>query len=266
MHSMLRRRPSPSMILSLIALFVALGGTSYAVTKINGKNITKGTIPGDRVKKNSITGTQINESKLATVKQATSAKSADTAKTATSATTAGSATTATTATNATNATNAVNAANATNAADSAKLGGKAASDFITTGLSKRFVAKLAAGDTRELATVGGISVDAVCADNRIAIVGRTSVAKAVQGGDDDLGGGPADTDFLQPDTALTDREIAYNSEGTDGVEDVESEIDQGFVMGPDGSALVINSEGIVLGLNYAGSNCVVAGVIDVLAP
>ena len=31
MRSILRRRPSPAMVISLIALFVALGGTAYAI-------------------------------------------------------------------------------------------------------------------------------------------------------------------------------------------------------------------------------------------
>ena len=44
------RRPSPSMSVALVALFVALGGTGYAAVKINGKNIKKGTISGKKLK------------------------------------------------------------------------------------------------------------------------------------------------------------------------------------------------------------------------
>ena len=65
---------------------------------------------------------------------------------------------------------------------------------------------------------------------------------------------------------MADREIVNNNEGANGVPDVDSYIDQGFVMAPDGTTLALNSEGIVLGLNYAGSACVVAGVVDVLKP
>jgi hypothetical protein len=88
--------------IALLALFVALGGTGYAAVAINGKNIKKGTIRGTALKSNTLTGKQINESKLG---QVPSAKTADSARTAISAT---SATTATTARNATNATNATN--------------------------------------------------------------------------------------------------------------------------------------------------------------
>lgn len=73
------KTPSPALIISILALFVALSGTTYAAVKINGKNIKKGTIAGTALKKNSVTGTQINESKLAKVPSAARADSAATA-------------------------------------------------------------------------------------------------------------------------------------------------------------------------------------------
>ena len=44
------RRPSPSMCVALVALFIALGGTGYAAVKINGKNIKNGTVTGKKLK------------------------------------------------------------------------------------------------------------------------------------------------------------------------------------------------------------------------
>ncbi len=44
------RRPSPSMGVALVALFIALGGTGYAAIKINGKNIKNGTVSGKKLK------------------------------------------------------------------------------------------------------------------------------------------------------------------------------------------------------------------------
>jgi len=82
------RKPSPSMVIALIALFVALGGTGYAAVKINGKNIKNRSIAGKKLKKNTLGGKQIKESKLKTVpraKRATTAGSAGTAGFATSA-------------------------------------------------------------------------------------------------------------------------------------------------------------------------------------
>lgn len=264
MRKTLGRRPSPSLVISLLALFVALGGTSYAVTKINGKNIKKGTIPGDRVKKkgitatqikdNAITGAQINEAKLGLVAKA---KAADTAATATSATTA------------TNAANADNAKNAASAADSAKLGGKGPADFVGTDQSRRILRKLSFGETVELVSSGPVALDAVCSSasgtDRIAVKARTSVAGAVLGGEDDLNGGATPASFLNPETLPDDRDLAEDSTAT-GTVSVDTEIDEGFVMAPDTSAILANSEGIVLGLNYGGANCVVAGVFDVVKP
>lgn len=38
------KRPSPAMAVSLLALFVALGGTGYAAALINGKSIKTRTV------------------------------------------------------------------------------------------------------------------------------------------------------------------------------------------------------------------------------
>lgn len=86
----MKNAPSPALIISIIALFVALGGTSYAAVKLNGKNIKKGTVSGSALKKNTLTGTQIRESKLGKVPSAAVADralSADTAVSAASAAT-----------------------------------------------------------------------------------------------------------------------------------------------------------------------------------
>jgi hypothetical protein len=74
---MRQRRPSPALLLSLIALLVGLGGTVYAASKINGKTIKKASIPGNRLKKNTLTGKQIGESSLGTVPNANHASSSD---------------------------------------------------------------------------------------------------------------------------------------------------------------------------------------------
>jgi len=79
------RRPSPAMIMALIALFVAFGGTVYAGTKISGKTIRKNSEPGNRIKKDTVTGKQVKESTLGAVPLATSATSANSATSASSA-------------------------------------------------------------------------------------------------------------------------------------------------------------------------------------
>jgi len=52
-------RPSPALVISLIALFVALGGTGYAAIAINGKNIKNNSIPGKKLKNNAVTTKKI---------------------------------------------------------------------------------------------------------------------------------------------------------------------------------------------------------------
>src|SRR4051812_4279337 len=108
-------RPSPATAISLVALFVALGGTSYAVTslprdsvgsrqiraravkesdlgnlsvitrKLAGQAVTtaklaRGAVTGDRVAPDALDGQQIDESTLSTVPFATEATRARTAE------------------------------------------------------------------------------------------------------------------------------------------------------------------------------------------
>ncbi len=63
-------RVSPSMAVALLALFVALGGTGYAASRINGRNITDRSISGAKLRHNTLTGTQIDESRLGQVPSA----------------------------------------------------------------------------------------------------------------------------------------------------------------------------------------------------
>jgi hypothetical protein len=66
--SMLRKsRPSPAMVVAVIALVVALAGTAYAAQTINGGAIKKQTIGGGKLKKKTLTGFQINTGKLGVV-------------------------------------------------------------------------------------------------------------------------------------------------------------------------------------------------------
>jgi hypothetical protein len=94
------RRPSPALVIACLALFVALGGTVLAATKIDGRTIQvkslpgnrlavgsvpgnrlrPGTIPGSRLAPGSVKGDQIDVETLGQVPTATHADSADTAR------------------------------------------------------------------------------------------------------------------------------------------------------------------------------------------
>ena len=111
MKSFLSRRPSPALVISLIALFVSLSGVSYGVAtgfidsrelknnqvrsvdlrnndirtrdlrnnEVRGLDIRNSTVRGTDVGLNSLTGDDINESRLGKVPSATAADSATTA-------------------------------------------------------------------------------------------------------------------------------------------------------------------------------------------
>jgi hypothetical protein len=65
-----RLAPSPAMIVALVALVAALGGTAYAAGRINGNSIEKQSIGGGKLKKQTLTGYQINVNKLGEVRLA----------------------------------------------------------------------------------------------------------------------------------------------------------------------------------------------------
>ncbi len=69
MKTILKRRPSPAMVVALIALVVASSGTAIAgASLMNGdKVIKKGSLSGNRLRSHTITGAQVNLSKLGKV-------------------------------------------------------------------------------------------------------------------------------------------------------------------------------------------------------
>src|SRR3954447_25663280 len=132
MRTLALRRPSPSMIVALLALFVALGGSSYAALRVGSKQIVNnsvrskdvrnGTLRGKDSGKNTYTGKQIKESSLGKVR---SAGSAD------------------------------NAANATSAGNAATLGGHGASFFAPMGPSgQAFFAPVGREPIHEVGSAG----------------------------------------------------------------------------------------------------------------
>jgi len=100
------RRPSPALAIACLALFVALGGTVLAATKIDGKTIKVkslpgnrlaiGSVPGNRIAPGSLSGSQIKVDTLGEVPSAAHAGAADTARHAQTAIAADHATDATT--------------------------------------------------------------------------------------------------------------------------------------------------------------------------
>jgi hypothetical protein len=70
MRKLIDRRPSASMVVAILALVVALGGTAYAAQSINGGAIQKQSIGAGKLKHKTLTGYQINTNKLGVVPSA----------------------------------------------------------------------------------------------------------------------------------------------------------------------------------------------------
>ena len=87
-----RRLPSPAMVIACIALIAAIGGSAYAASKINGKNIKNNTVTGKQIKEKTVKNVK-SAKKAKKAKKANRAKVANRAKTADSAKTADTATT-----------------------------------------------------------------------------------------------------------------------------------------------------------------------------
>lgn len=129
MRRPLFHRPSPAMVVALIALVVAMGGGAYAAVKlprnsvgtpqlkknaVTGRKIKANAVTGSKVANNSLTGKDIRESSLGKVPSAISADNAAHASSADSATTA---------------------ANATNAGNAGTVGGHQVKTFFIKGPS-----------------------------------------------------------------------------------------------------------------------------------
>jgi hypothetical protein len=93
-------RPSPALVISIIALIIALGGTSYAAFRVpknsvgsdqlrknavTTKKIRNGAVTGAKIANGTITGKQVKSASLGTVPNATNATNATNAASATNA-------------------------------------------------------------------------------------------------------------------------------------------------------------------------------------
>jgi hypothetical protein len=65
-----RQRLTYANVMSTLAVFIALGGSSYAALTISGSDIQNRSIPAKKLKRNSITGREVRESRLSRVPRA----------------------------------------------------------------------------------------------------------------------------------------------------------------------------------------------------
>jgi hypothetical protein len=60
-------------VMATAAVFIALGGSSYAAFAVSGQDITNRSVSGKKLKRNTLTGREIRESRLARVSRARNA-------------------------------------------------------------------------------------------------------------------------------------------------------------------------------------------------
>jgi hypothetical protein len=73
MLNRLRARLTYANVVATLALFVALGGSSYAALTITGSDVRDRSLSGKDLKRNTLTGRHIKESRLGTVRRARNA-------------------------------------------------------------------------------------------------------------------------------------------------------------------------------------------------
>ena len=69
----LGRRLSYANVMATLAVFIALGGSSYAALTISGRNVVNGSLTNRDLKRDTLGGSRIKESRLGKVKQARNA-------------------------------------------------------------------------------------------------------------------------------------------------------------------------------------------------
>ncbi len=245
----IRDRFTFSNVIALTAMFIALGGTAYAIDKnsVGTAQLKNKAVTAKKLKNNAVTAKKIKNGAVSANKL--KGDSVATAKIRNGAVTA------------------------EKLADGSVGGAKLNLSSIGTVPKaaslegqESFFLKMEGGETKKIASHGVVSLVAKCTANEVGndyieIFAETTQNGAILAADDDLEGGSSPDDFLNVDTPSYRRDFEYESTST-GETYVAHDIDSGFVLGPDGKAILANSEGMILGLNYLGSRCIAAGVIN----
>ena len=230
----LRKRLSYANVMSTIAVFLVIGGASAFAAVQLGKN----SVGSKQLKKNAVTTAKIKKNAVTTAKIRNGAING--AK--------------------------VQDGSLTGADINLGTVGTVPSANVANSLAGQttFAIRLGFGQSQVIASHGAVSLVANC--QRVGgfdyaeVLSQTSVNGAVAEGEDSYEG-TSPTDFLNVDTPPEDRRFVYESD-TAGETEVSTEIDYGFVLGPDGKGLVANTEGIILGINYGAPGCYIAGVVN----
>jgi hypothetical protein len=199
-------RPSPALVVSTIALVVAMGGTGYAAFSLPNSSVgTKqlkngavttaklhnGAVTSNKIANGAITGSKVNLGTLGTVPNANRANTANSASNANNANHANTSDSATSASNAINANHANNADTATNAnhansADSATSAGNANTVGGNT-VTKILASVPKGGTTQQIFSADGLTLTESCdgsGNNNINYSSTTTTDELAAAGND----------------------------------------------------------------------------------
>ena len=247
------KRPSPALVVAMIALVAALGGTAVALPG-------KGTVDKNDIKKNAVKSKQVvNESLTGGDIQNESLTGGE-------------------------------IQNESLAGGDVQNNGLTGDDVDESTLGAvpsvegrvNVHRKLGFGDDVELVANGPISVRAHCIagdgaggagpDPTIRLYVRTTDSGTMMNGQSNYDGfddpGGAVDDFVTPATAEADAILVeqINGNASETSTDVDGVIDNGWVVGADGSYLGLSAEQTVLGLTALGANGVVIGQFTSIKP
>jgi hypothetical protein len=219
MSRLWKHLPSPAMIVAMLALFVAMGGTGYAVSKlpkgsVGPAQLRKNAVRSQHIKAGSITAAKLSNGTLSALRTGTAGPAgtqgpvtssgapdpvayAERAGIADKALLAERALAADKAALADTASNAVNAGRAAQADNAGALGGKSASEFLGSDMI-RWITPFTIGEgTKEMLKVGPFTLTARCIldatiggianQDQADIIISTTQAKSAFDGDDLLG-------------------------------------------------------------------------------
>jgi hypothetical protein len=225
---LISKRLTYANVMSSIAVFLILGGaTAFAAKKIGSNEIKGNSITTGKIKKNAVTASKIKSNSIITAK----IKNGAVTGAKVNLTTLGTVPSATTA---------------------ASLAGQTP-----------FFIRLGYGGSQTIASNGAVSLVALCdqsgGNDRARILEQTTVNGATANGAFDFTGEGGK--FLNPTTPVDER-VFVQSASPSGQPFVGHNIDQGFVLGPEGKMLTSNSEGIALGVNYGNSGCLFGGIVN----
>lgn len=263
-----KHRPSPAMIVAMLALFVATGGTGYAVSQlpkgsVGPAQIRKSAVRSKHIKPGTITAAKLSKSTLSALRAGTGgpagtqgpvtssgtsdrvayADKAGVAEQALLAERALAADTAASATSAANAANATNAAKASLADNASALGGKSAAEFLGSD-TIRWITPFTIGEgTKEMLKVGPFTltarciidatIDGVANQDQADIIISTTQAKSAFDGDDLLGS-------LDPGDNIETRQFVNTVPTSHGSPRFEASSD-GLAIGGDGVVYIKGS-------------------------